>query len=128
MVSGKNAAFSAVVQLVFCGTLVFGFIATAQASHWSECHFEIIVVAVSETHVTLDPQRFIRGDGTGPMDKDDCLGIIEDGHVLIEDVQEGLGLLTPGARLHGRWFQYGGMSPSGPVSVSGWAFAPLKTP
>ncbi len=96
------------------------------ASHWSECHFEVAIVDISRTHVSLKPRRFIRGDGSVIMDKNACLKVIGNGCVAIADVNEGIELLNPGTRLYGRWFNYGAMSPTGAVSSSGWSFTSIN--
>jgi len=96
-----------------------------RASHWSECYFEVAIIDISQTHVSLKPRRFIRGDGSVIMDKNACFKVIGNGRVAIADVNEGIELLTPGTRLYGRWSNYGGMSPTGPVSSSGWSFTSI---
>lgn len=120
-------AFAArpVAAFIVAAGLSLALNSTARASNWVECHFEVLVVDVSDTHVTVEPRRFVRGDGSGAMDERSCRRMLGDGPVPIEQVAEGTRLLVPGARLHGRWSRYGGMSPSGPVSFSGWSFAPL---
>ena len=123
-----KTSFKPFLTLIAVALLLLMSTTAAVASHWSECHFELVIVDISETHLTIDPRRFIRGDGSGMMDERSCLKKVGERKIPVEDVADGIGLLGPGARLQGRWFEYGAMTPEGPVLHRGWSFTPSDQP
>ncbi|AUC60221.1 hypothetical protein AA637_03205 [Cyanobacterium sp. HL-69] len=97
----------------------------SHASHWLECNFEVKINQVSATHVRISPKRFRGGDGSIEMDRRSCLRAIGNSDVPMSQVNQGKNLLHPGAILHGRWAEYGAMTPNGAISSRGWSFTPL---
>jgi len=120
--SNPSLTLISIVLLVFLhSTAVF-------ASHWSECRFEVIVVDISESHLTIDIHRFTGGDGSGIMDEHSCLKKVGALKIPVETITDGIDLLVPGAILQGRWFEYGAMTPDGPVFHRGWSFTSPDRP
>jgi len=117
-----------VVALIFIVLIVFLHRTAVVASHWTECRFEVIVVDISESHLTIDILRFAGGDGSAIMDEHSCLKKAGDMKIPVETIAEGIDLLVPGAILQGQWFEYGAMTPNGPVLHRGWSFASPDRP
>lgn len=93
-----------------------------RASTWRACGFVVVVRARAASHVQIMLERFLAGDGSGPLDQPTCRRLIGSSAVALSRVNTGAELLTPGARLHGQWSQYSAMTPTGPMSASGWSF------
>jgi len=93
-----------------------------RASSWSTCSFVVIVGERTTSTVQIRAERFLGSDGSGQPDEPTCRRLIGRAPIALSSVSTGAELLTPGARLHGHWSQYGAMTPTGPMSSSGWRF------
>jgi hypothetical protein len=94
----------------------------SRASSWSACSFVVIVGERTTSHVQIKPERFLGSDGSGQLDEPTCRRLIGSTTIALSSVSTGAELLTPGARLQGHWSQYSAMTPTGPMSASGWRF------
>jgi hypothetical protein len=94
----------------------------AHASHWLECRFSVEVLAVTETHVRLEPRGFLGGDGSIQPGPDECRRAVGSWQVARDEITGGDELAESGALLVAVWSTYGAMGPEGPVSATGWRF------
>jgi hypothetical protein len=92
----------------------------AHASHWLECRFSVEVLAVTETHVQLEPVDFLGGDGSIQPGPDECRRAVGSWQLAREEITDGGELAEAGAMLVAVWSTYGAMGPEGPVSATGW--------
>lgn len=61
------------VGLLLAGTTM------TRASHWPECHFEVVVVEAGEAQVTLELERVIGADGSGGIKEEDTHDFLSSG-------------------------------------------------